>query len=66
MLTKLHDKYKRPTPEAWRKVGDSLLLIGSTITTYAILDGDKTFAIISLACTVLGKIITNFTTDGKV
>lgn len=64
-IKKLHSKYAGPTPVIWRKIGDSLLLIGSTITTYAILDGDKTFAIISLICTIVGKIITNFTSDAK-
>ncbi len=65
-IDKLHSRYARTTPIIARKIGDSLLLVGSTITTYAILEGDKTFAIISLICTVLGKIITNFTTeDGK-
>ncbi len=64
MLKGLHSKYAAPVPDLWRKIGDSLLLIGTSITTYAILDGDKTFAIISLVCTVLGKVITNFATDG--
>lgn len=63
MIKNLHDKYAGTTPILFRKIGDSLLLIGSTITTYAILEGDKTFAIISLVCTVIGKIITNFTSE---
>lgn len=52
--------YWAPTPIFWRKVGDSLLLIGSTVTGYAVFEGDKRMALISLVCTVLGKVITNF------
>jgi hypothetical protein len=62
-LKKLHDNYKAPTSAKWRKVGDSFLLIGSTVTSYAIFEGNKTFALISLACTVVGKVITNFTNE---
>jgi hypothetical protein len=63
MLKQFHKRYTNSTPVLWRKIGDTLLLVGSTITTYAILEGDKVFAVISLVCTVLGKIITNLTQD---
>jgi hypothetical protein len=65
-IKKLAETYSKPTSPVFRKIGDSLLLVGSTITTYAILEGDKTFAVISLICTVVGKVLTNFTTDEKV
>lgn len=55
--------YWKPTPKKWRKVGDSILLAGTTITSYAILSEDKIFAVVSLILTVVGKIITNFANE---
>lgn len=56
-------RYKAPTPHKWKQIGDALLIIGSTITTYAIFEHNELFALISLICTVLGKLIPNFITD---
>ena len=62
-LSNLQKRYASPTPKFFRKLGDSLLLVGSTITGYAVFEGSKTFAIISLIATVLGKVITNFASE---
>ena len=56
-------KYYQPTPKPWRKVGDSILFAGMTMTGYAIFSEDKWFAIVSLILTVAGKTITNLFTD---
>jgi len=56
-------RYYQPTPKRWRKVGDSILFAGMTMTGYAIFGEDKWFAIISLVLTVAGKTITNLFTD---
>jgi hypothetical protein len=55
--------YYKPTSVKWRKVGDSILFTGMTMTGYAIFGEDKWFAIISLILTVAGKTITNLFTD---
>lgn len=56
----LKKAYSLPTPKIWRFVGDSLLIIGSSLTGYEIMMGNHTLAIIMLVCTILGKILTNF------
>lgn len=55
-------KYWEPTPRRMRVLGDTILSIGSTTTGYAIIDGNKTWAITMLVLTVLGKFLTNFFT----
>lgn len=56
-------RYYQPTPKKWRKLGDSILFAGTTMTGYAIMNESHTFALISLSLTVLGKTLTNFATD---
>jgi len=61
---KIKDKYYAPTPKKWRKLGDALLAIGTTLTGYAIADDwDKGLQISSLILTVFGKFLTNFFTE---
>jgi len=57
--------YWKPTPKKWRQVGDSILLIGTTITSYAIFAENHYYALASLILTVLGKIITNFAKEDE-
>lgn len=52
--------YKKPTPPFWRKLGDALLSVGTTITTFAIYEEAKWVAITALLVTVSGKFLTNF------
>jgi len=56
-------RYYQPTPVRLRKIGDSILYAGTTMTGYAIFSESKWFAIISLVLTVLGKTLTNCYTD---
>lgn len=55
--------YKAPTPERWRKIGDSLLIVGGSLTAYMIDRDDHRLAVLALTCTILGKIITNLATE---
>lgn len=57
---KLKEKYQAPTPAKWRKLGDALLSVGTTITGFAIYEEMKWVAITALAITVVGKFLTNF------
>jgi hypothetical protein len=61
---KIKSAYYAPTPKKWRKLGDALLAIGTTLTGYAIADDwDKGLQISSLILTVFGKFLTNFFTE---
>lgn len=60
----LIDNYEKPTPNKWRKVGDSIALLGTTITGYAIIQHEG-WAIVSLILTWAGKTITEFATDDR-
>lgn len=55
--------YWSPTPLRMRKLGDALLGAGTTITTFAIANDNKTVALIACISGALGKFLTNFFTD---
>jgi hypothetical protein len=62
-LKPLNDYWKN-TPVLWRKVGDSVLVLGTTLTaTFAGMEVDKSWIIASAVLTALGKTLTNFFTD---
>lgn len=53
--------YYKPTPVKWRIIGDSILIIGSTVTTVAGLLSLSPYVVAAGAIiTALGKILTNF------
>jgi hypothetical protein len=52
--------YNKPTPAKWRKLGDALLGVSTTITGFAIYEEVKWIAITALALGVIGKFLTNF------
>lgn len=62
-MKKLGDLYAKPTPKKWRKLGDGLLSVGTSITTFAIYENQKWVAITALVTTVVGKFLTNFFSD---
>ena len=53
------NKYYRPTPIKWRKIGDALLASSTTITTFAIYEQVEWLAYVALITGVLGKFLTN-------
>ncbi len=55
--------YYKPTPAKWRKIGDTLLAVSTTITGFAIYEQSKGIAISALILGVLGKFLSNFFTD---
>ena len=57
--------YWKPTTKTMRAVGDTLLGVGTLASSYGIMEGQKDIAIICLGSGVVGKFITNFTTDEK-
>jgi len=52
--------YYSPTPRKWRKLGDALLGVSTTITGFAIYEEAKWVAITALVLGVVGKFLTNF------
>lgn len=60
--SKLKEKYFAPTPAKWRKLGDALLGVSTTITGFAIMDQMKGLALTALILGVVGKFLTNFFT----
>lgn len=55
--------YYAPTPKKWRKLGDALLGVSTTITTFAIIEEMKWIAITALIFGVIGKFLSNFFTE---
>lgn len=53
------NRYYRPTPVKWRKVGDALLAASTTITTFAIAEQVEWLAYAALITGVVGKFLTN-------
>lgn len=59
-MKKIEEYYNAPTAKRWRKLGDALLAVSTTITTYAIAEDMKVFAISALLLGAAGKFLTNF------
>lgn len=59
-MKKINEYYQAPTSRKWRKLGDALLAVSTTITTYAIAEDMKIFAISALLLGAAGKFLTNF------
>jgi hypothetical protein len=58
--------YNVPTPAKWRKLGDALLGVSTTITGFAIYEEVKWLAISALALGVIGKFLTNFFSETEI
>jgi hypothetical protein len=54
--------YYKPTPTFWRKVGDAMLTVGTTVTGISAFTMPPIVTAIAAGLTCLGKIITNFAT----
>lgn len=61
------NNFYKHTPVFWRKVGDSILIFGTTMTaTLAGMEADKLWIISMSLITALGKMVTNFFKDETV
>ena len=52
--------YKKPTPKKWRRLGDGLLILSTSIAGYAMAQEWQTVEFIVMATGVAGKFLTNF------
>lgn len=59
-ITSIQNSYAKPTPEKWRKLGDALLGVSTTITGFAIYEDAKWVAISALLIGAVGKFLTDF------
>jgi hypothetical protein len=59
-LNNLSEGYSKPTPKKWRKLGDSLLAVSTTISTYAIVEDMKWLALSTVVLGAAGKFLSNF------
>lgn len=59
-IKKLHDNYYSRTPILLAKIGDSLLILSTSITAYSINTDHDLIAYIALGTGTLGKIVINF------
>lgn len=62
------ENYKAPTPVKWRKIGDAILLISTSLSTMVMglpmTEHQQLWAIFIVNCIgVFGKVITNFFKD---
>lgn len=56
--------YWQPTPTLYRKIGDAILVFGSTLTaTFAGAEAPPGLIIASVIFTATGKMVTNFFTE---
>lgn len=62
-IKKLHDNYYSRTPILLAKIGDSLLIISTSVTAYSINADQDVIAYIALGIGTLGKIVLNFAKD---
>lgn len=59
-IKQLHDNYYSRTPILLAKIGDSLLIVSTTVTAYGITTHQETIALIACITGTLGKVVLNF------
>jgi hypothetical protein len=62
-VSELKNKYWKSTPKTFRKIGDTLLACSTMVASYSIYAGFEWVAIVAIVSGVVGKFLTNFTTD---
>jgi len=62
IVSKLKNRYWKPTPKTFRKIGDTLLACSTMIASYSIYAGFEWVAIVAIVSGVVGKFLTNFST----
>lgn len=65
-MKKLNQLYASPTPKKWRKLGDALLSVSTTLATFSVADEwGKAITIAIIITGVLGKFLTNFFSEDE-
>ncbi len=62
-VNKVTTNYYKPTPKRWRKIGDSIMGLGTLITGISAFTLPPYITLIASVITYIGKTITNFATD---
>jgi hypothetical protein len=63
IVSKLKNRYWKPTPKTFRKIGDTLLACSTMVASYSIYAGFEWVAIVAIVSGVIGKFLTNFSTQ---
>jgi hypothetical protein len=63
IVSKLKNRYWKPTPKTFRKIGDTLLACSTMVASYSIYAGFEWVAIVAIVSGVIGKFLTNFSVD---
>lgn len=62
-INKATSNYYKPTPKKWRKIGDALLTIGTTVTGFSAFTMPPPVTAVAAFITLVGKLITNFVAE---
>tara|TARA_R110000868_G_scaffold136447_1_gene349408 strand:+ start:18795 stop:18992 length:198 start_codon:yes stop_codon:yes gene_type:complete len=62
-MSRLKKRYDSPTPKLFKKIGNALLASSTLIAGYSMFAGFEWVAIVAIACGVIGKFLTEFTTE---
>jgi hypothetical protein len=62
-VSKLKNRYWKPTPKLFRKIGDTLLACSTMVASYSIYAGFEWVAIVAIVSGVIGKFLTNFSVE---
>jgi hypothetical protein len=58
--------YASPTPKKWRKLGDALLMVSTTLSTYSVVEEwGKSVTIAIMITGVVGKFLSNFFSEDE-
>lgn len=60
---RLRERYNKPTPIKWRRIGDGILIVGSAISGISAYVDNKYIAVAGIGLTALGKLLTNLAHD---
>lgn len=64
-MSRLKKRYSSPTPKIFKKIGNSLLASSTLVAGYSMYAGFEWVAIVAVACGVIGKFLTEFTTEDE-
>lgn len=60
---RIKESYDKPTPIKWRRIGDSILIIGSGVSAISAYMDNKYITIAGIALTAIGKFLTNLKSE---
>jgi hypothetical protein len=62
----LLERFKSPTPKLWRRIGNILLIISTSVSGFTMYNDQNLIALISMITGILGKIITSLVVEENI